>query len=114
MPYYPTIDEDLKHAKEILERGKPDPEKMKNIFPHEELRARVLGIGGTIYGEDIYPAYKLLESFVEEIERLRTERWTTYSTDMLKWAKETCHTCGVPWTDPRTGIEYPVPEKRNK
>lgn len=50
MPYYDTIDEDLARAKRILDNG-------------------------TIYGADIYAAYKLLESFVAEIERLN-ERLT--------------------------------------
>lgn len=64
MSYYPTIEEDLKRAKEILEKG----------------RAPGLGgwplvaaaTGGTIYGADTYAAYQLLESFVAEIEALQS------------------------------------------
>jgi hypothetical protein len=26
-------------------------------------------------------------------------------------AKEACHYVGMPWTDPRTGVEYPPPPK---
>jgi hypothetical protein len=64
-PYYPTIEEDLQRAKEILERGKAEPPDQ-----HETQHAST---GGTIYGGDIYAAFKLLESFVAEIERLQGE-----------------------------------------
>jgi hypothetical protein len=64
MPYYDTIEEDLARAKEILEKGKADiPEGVApEIFG-------VHAMGGTIYGADTFAAYKLLESFVEEVER---------------------------------------------
>lgn len=69
MPYYDTIEEDLARAKQILKDGKttvPD-----NVFD-EEIAALVFNNGGgAIYGKDNYAAYKLLESFVVEIERLR-------------------------------------------
>lgn len=48
-PYYPTIDEDLKRADEILEKGRGN------------------GEGATIYGVDITAAYQLLRSFVQHI-----------------------------------------------
>ena len=66
MPYYDTIEEDLTRAKEILEKG-------RNVIglPHPTDPALKVA-GGTIYGVDTYAAYKLLESFVAEIERLRT------------------------------------------
>lgn len=49
MSYYPTIEEDLQRAKAILAKATP-------------------GEGAAIYGGDTFAAYKLLESFVEEIE----------------------------------------------
>jgi hypothetical protein len=66
MPYYDTIEEDLTRAREILEKGKADiPEGVApEIFG-------VHAMGGTIYGADTFAAYKLLESFVEEIEKLQ-------------------------------------------
>lgn len=69
MSYYDTIEEDLARAKTILKDGKaivPD-----GTFD-EEIAALVFNTsGGAIYGKDNYAAYKLLESFVQEIERLR-------------------------------------------
>jgi hypothetical protein len=55
MSYYPTIEEDLRRAKEILAKGKSATGD------------------GAIFGGDVYAAYKLLESFVDEIERLQTD-----------------------------------------
>lgn len=69
MSYYDTIEEDLKRAKEILERGK-EPTRFAERLAAEWGDAPV---GGTIFGADIYAAYKLLESFVAEIERLQAE-----------------------------------------
>lgn len=54
MSYYPTIDEDLQRAREILATG-----------------AAVPGHGGFIAGLDVPAAYWLLDSFVAEIERLK-------------------------------------------
>jgi hypothetical protein len=54
MSYYDTIDEDLARAREILTRGFDG----------------TLTASGHIYGADTYAAYKLLESFVQEVERL--------------------------------------------
>ena len=68
MTYYPTIDEDLARAREILDKGKPAHDEV--AYLPEPMRAAALE-GGTIYGGDIYVAYKLLESFVAEIDRLR-------------------------------------------
>lgn len=69
MSYYPTMDEDIARAKEILERGKVREEDMP-VAMRDVLHVA----GGTIYGVDTYAAYKLLESFVEEIEKLREQR----------------------------------------
>lgn len=69
MTYYDTLTEDLARAKEILARGKAESDdRLDQIFPQLDIRERVKALGGTIYGEDIYAAYKLLESFVEAIE----------------------------------------------
>jgi hypothetical protein len=65
MPYYPTIDEDLTRAKAILAHGKEEiPVSMGDILVSEVVM---------IVGADNYAAYKLLESFVEHIEHLRTQ-----------------------------------------
>lgn len=56
MTYYETLDEDLNRARELLAKGKA-PE----------------GTGGTIYGADVYAAYRLLESFVDAIGRQRRQ-----------------------------------------
>lgn len=66
MSYYDTIDEDLKRAREILERGKAEP-------PHLPMPDHVAFFGGTIYGGDLSAAYMLLDSFVKEIERLQED-----------------------------------------
>jgi len=59
--YYDTIEEDLKRAKEILAKGRGDVALVQNMG------------GEAVYGSDIYAAYKLLESLVAEVERLRDE-----------------------------------------
>ena len=69
MPYYDTIEEDLIRAKQILEKGKVRDEDMP-IGWDPKLREALLR-SGTIYGGDIYAAYRLLGSLVEEVERLR-------------------------------------------
>lgn len=75
MSYYDTIDEDLKRAREILKEGAAEsvrPELLQEIGP--ELAAKLKDLaGGTIYGKDIYVAYKLLESLVAEVERLQQQ-----------------------------------------
>lgn len=68
MSYYDTIAEDLTRAKAILEKGKPH-----GADPAIDYPTGTLGAARTIYGADIYAAYKLLESFVEEIERLQKQ-----------------------------------------
>jgi hypothetical protein len=65
-PYYDTIEEDLKAAKEILAEGSSALDGTLTINGHE-----IRTSGGTIFGKDIYAAYKLLESFIAEIERLQ-------------------------------------------
>lgn len=72
MTYYPTLDEDLQRAKEILDRGRELPTggfESRSV----ERRLAVSSAGGHIYGGDTYAAYKLLESFVTEIWRLRAD-----------------------------------------
>ena len=75
MTYYPTIEEDLVRAKEILARGKATLDtQLLELIPKIDPESREVfqqTLGGTIYGSDTYAAYRLLESFVEEIERLR-------------------------------------------
>lgn len=65
MSYYPTLAEDVARAKAILAKGRADSDP--------DLPPAVRGWlmdhgGGTIYGADIYAAYRLLQSFVEAIE----------------------------------------------
>lgn len=64
MTYYPTIEGDLARAREIIEKGRPSS---------VGLPEGITATGGTIFVDDIYTAYKLLESFVAEIERLRAQ-----------------------------------------
>jgi len=69
MTYYPTLAEDLARAKEILKEGKVHEGDLEfGGFPYVKDAPIV---GATIYGKDIYAAYKLLESFVEQVERLQ-------------------------------------------
>lgn len=67
MPYYPTLAEDVARAKEILAKGQPSTWEKAQFTPEVVEALRQVG-GGTIYGGDIYAAYKLLESFVAAIE----------------------------------------------
>jgi hypothetical protein len=66
MPYNRTLAEDVERAKAILEKGRPAHEEVAYL-PTEALRAAALS-GGTIYGGDVYVAYKLLQSFVEVLD----------------------------------------------
>jgi hypothetical protein len=68
MTYYPTLDEDIARAKHIVERGRDRADGA-----YDSLRGIETVRGGTIYASDIYAAYKLLESFIEQIERLQAE-----------------------------------------
>lgn len=68
MPYYDTIEEDLKRAKEILDKGRVTRDLIESLPEAARAAARM---GGTIYGADVYAAYMLLESFVQEIELRR-------------------------------------------
>jgi hypothetical protein len=69
MSYYDTMDDDLKRARHILANGKA---QVPDFVLDEAIAADVSNAsGGTIYGADNYAAYKLLESFVGEIERLQ-------------------------------------------
>lgn len=81
MSYYDTLDEDLQRAKAILQEGRLKDEEVPQ--QSAETRQRLIAQSGTIYGKDTYAAYKLLESFVAEIERLR--------------ALLTCHCGSVEW-----------------
>ena len=74
MPYYPTIEEDLKRAKAILAKGQegvtcPEyrPDHNGECLNCDEWAD---AHGGGIDGADLYAAYKLLESFVEAIEAI--------------------------------------------
>lgn len=70
MTYCATLAEDIERAKQILAVGKSEAvPSMGGLSIEEELRRG----GGTIYGQDTFAAYKLLESFVEHIERLQAE-----------------------------------------
>jgi hypothetical protein len=69
MTYHDTLEGDLARAKEILAKGKAEADNDDLPDAVRAWLARQYG-GGTIYGADIYVAYKLLESFVSEIERL--------------------------------------------
>lgn len=60
MPYYPTIDEDLQRARQILDEG-----RSAGAIGGQGLEF----CDGIIYGKDIYAAYQLLKSFVEEIDK---------------------------------------------
>jgi hypothetical protein len=71
MPYYDTLEEDLKRAKEILEKGKAQASDKPDWMTDHQW-AQISGNAGTIFGADVYAAYKLLESFVKEIGELRT------------------------------------------
>lgn len=87
MTYYDTIEEDLARAKVILEKGKCIPDDETRF----EVAAAMMTHGdGTIYGADTYAAYKLLESFVEEIERLnkQIEQMKLGTSDWLDTAVE--------------------------
>jgi hypothetical protein len=70
MPYYPTIAEDLARAKRILADGKPQEADLADFDGLPPQVKQCLAAGGTIFGADIYAAYKLLESLVAEVERL--------------------------------------------
>lgn len=95
MSYYKTIDEDLQRAKEILEKGKPAPWETANFSP-EVIEAFRQGGLGTIYGADVYAAYKLLESFVAEIERLR---WEVEQLNRLRQEQRNADADRAKWID---------------
>jgi hypothetical protein len=62
MPYYETLAEDVARAKQILAEGRWSADD-----PFYQILQRHI-TSGTIFGKDIYAAYKLLESFVAAIE----------------------------------------------
>ena len=66
MPYYPTLRQDVARAKQILAEGRASAETLDGI----DAPVIISMEGGTIFGKDIYAAYKLLESFVEVIETM--------------------------------------------
>ena len=76
MPYYPTLAEDIERAKLILSEGKAhEPgcpaiadDESDQVLADYQMCACTGIAGGTIFGKDIFAAYKLLESFVEVIE----------------------------------------------
>jgi len=66
MSYYPTLEEDVTRAKEILAKGREElPEELARL--EERLHTKRTQ-GGTIWGADVYAAYQLLASFVAAIE----------------------------------------------
>lgn len=78
MSYYPTLREDVARAREILREGKAhapgcpaiaDDESDEVLADYQHCVCSGVA-GGTIFGKDIYAAYKLLESFVEVIETM--------------------------------------------
>lgn len=68
MTYYPTLREDIERAKEILAKGKAPLLVQVARHRHDAVEHDPSGLGYTIYGADIYAAYKLLESFVKAVE----------------------------------------------
>lgn len=82
-PYYDTIEDDLRRAREILAKGKMTGEEWVGD-------ARVPLPSGTISGADIYAAYQLLQAFVSEIERLQhaAETFTAQRDAALAQAQE--------------------------
>ena len=68
MSYYPTLTEDIERAKVILEKGRAEIARGDQWLAPGVSEALLKSNGGTIWGADIYAAYKLLESFVEAIE----------------------------------------------
>jgi hypothetical protein len=81
MPYYDTIEEDLIRAKRILDKGKPEIDPQSPTYG--------FATGGTIYGADTFAAYKLLESFVAEIERY--QRWERRVQRLVGVVKDIIH-----------------------
>jgi len=67
MSHNATIDDDLRQARVILDRGRAEVSALDKILGP----LIVTFGGGMIVGADIYAAYRLLESFVAEIERLQ-------------------------------------------
>lgn len=96
MTYYPTLDEDLARAKEILAKGKAEAD---NEDLPEAVRAWLASQhgGGTIYGADIYAAYMLLKSFVAEIERLRDLPDPLSGLRHAKYLNPACGENGCQW-----------------
>lgn len=77
MTYYDTLAEDLRRVREILAEGRMADEEFEQLYAGwpDELREHVREFfsGGTIYGKDIYAAYKLLESLANEVELLQQQ-----------------------------------------
>lgn len=86
MPYYPTLAEDVARAKEILAKGQPSTWEKAQFTPEVVEALRQVG-GGTIYGADVYAAYKLLESFVAELAA-RERIIETYEAQLAKRDEE--------------------------
>lgn len=74
MTYYDTLAEDLVRTKQILADGKITIGEIGSLndLPRE-IRDQIIADSGTISPYDTHAAYKLLESFVSEIERLQAE-----------------------------------------
>lgn len=100
MSYYETIDEDIKRAREILEKGRGGIDILTIHHPDGTTHTQRGNLGeGAIYGADIYAAYKLLESFVAEIERLQPWQDAIIDACVVDWILTKEHE-----TDPRKAV----------
>jgi chromosome segregation ATPase len=86
MPYYETLQQDVARAKEILAKGKLRVEEFDVEVP-PDLAAVLVERSGTIVAADTYAAYKLLESFVEELAA-RERIIETYEAQLAKRDEE--------------------------
>jgi hypothetical protein len=103
MSYYNTLTEDIKRAREILEKGRADWDAlMADVPPAVRDRMRASG-PGAIFAADIYAAYKLLESFVTAIEqyagllRFRKVNPFDHNAECLLCDEQGEHDEGCPW-----------------
>jgi hypothetical protein len=116
MPYYDTIEQDLARAKMILAKGRAEMDARLADGPlSDEEREELVRETGGVIGQDVVAAYKLLESFVAEIERLQATvgqfRAAVEYVHLYDVAKQICRELGQPWMDPRTGVVHPPTEK---
>jgi hypothetical protein len=81
MSYYPSLAEDIARAKEILANGRAGDQPS---WMSDEEWARLSG--GTIYGADLYAAYKLLETFVQKLD-LPADHYNALATRLERHAR---------------------------